>query len=374
MYKAPKMPEYQGQGPIAGVEVLYSETNDGEITIEIEPTSGLKKLVTAIDISSLYKEKRSNAIQLAKNFESLYHEYLISPLWPVIMDGNKLYFQTEAPDNASTCWKAFCKKKFTTIEILMIFRQMCHVLHYLHSNDLIHRDVHPTRLHLVKGKAKFNFIGMPYNYKKLLKKENFSGHINYSPPELILEQMNFSDKVDVWSLGWWLYFLVAKKDPFEGKDPKTIKDSILKCAIDYKKVHKEPLIATLISACLIIDENKRPHAFELINYLNKIEKEVYGQIVSDETKNKNLEIQPSTSFTTMSPNTSGSFSQSFDSSFNSEPSMQDYNAQNSGSKNKSNSYLNSKKQMKLNSKSKEFVKLSNFTEDESQNFSSQAKN
>ena len=115
---------------MASVEVLYSETNDGEITIEVEPSSGLRKLVTAIDISSLYKEKRNNAIQLAKRcvlfltlntifefidqahstnfrFETLYHEYLISPLCPVIMDGNKLYFQTEAPENGNSCWKAF---------------------------------------------------------------------------------------------------------------------------------------------------------------------------------------------------------------------------------------------------------------------------
>ena len=94
----------------------------------------------------------------------------------------------------------------------------------------------------------FNFIGMPYNYKKLLKKENFSGHINYSAPELILEQMNFSDKVDIWSLGCCLYFLLVKKDPFEGKDPKTIKDNILKCNIDRKKIKHEKLIGTLIDA------------------------------------------------------------------------------------------------------------------------------
>ena len=46
------------------VETLYSESNDGEITIEIDPISGVRKLVTAVDISSLYKEKRLNAIQL----------------------------------------------------------------------------------------------------------------------------------------------------------------------------------------------------------------------------------------------------------------------------------------------------------------------
>lgn len=70
----------QEQLKVPGVEVLYSEQNDGEITIEVEPTNGLRKLVTAIDISSLYKEKRNKAILLAKKFEQLYHEYLISPL------------------------------------------------------------------------------------------------------------------------------------------------------------------------------------------------------------------------------------------------------------------------------------------------------
>lgn len=75
-----KAMKYQSAFRPPAVEVLYSEANDGEITIEVEPTSGLRKLVTAIDISSLYKEKRNKSIQLAKKFESLYHEYLVSPL------------------------------------------------------------------------------------------------------------------------------------------------------------------------------------------------------------------------------------------------------------------------------------------------------
>ena len=355
--KPNKEPEFQqNMYNMSGVEVLYSENNDGEITIEIEPSSALHKLVTAIDISSLYKEKRNKAIQLAKKFEILYHDYLVSPLCPVIMDGNKLYFQTEAPDNGNSCWKAFCKKKFTTIEMLTVFRQMCSVLHYLHSNELIHRDVHPTRLHLVKGKAKFNFIGMPYNYKKLLKKENFSGHINYSAPELIMEQMNFSDKVDIWSLGCCLYFLIVKKDPFEGKDPKTIKENIMKCNFDMKKIQHEPILANLVSACLVVEEEKRPHAFELLKFMNKIETKFYGKVVSDETGDESLTIQPG-SFITMSPNTSGSFSQSFDNSRTSDDNSFDYGSRlmtiNEPAGNRS---MNSKKGLKLNSKSKEFVK------------------
>ena len=62
---------------------------------------------------------------------------------------------------------------------------------------------------------KLNPIGLPYNFKKLLKRDNFSGHINYSAPELILERIDFSSKVDIWSLGCCLYYLIMKRDPFD---------------------------------------------------------------------------------------------------------------------------------------------------------------
>lgn len=68
---------------------------------------------------------------------------------------------------------------------------------------------------------------MPYNFKKLLKRDDFSGHINYSAPELILEKIEFTSKVDIWALGCTLYFIIHKKDPFDGKDPNEIKKKIL---------------------------------------------------------------------------------------------------------------------------------------------------
>ena len=70
---------------------------------------------------------------------------------------------------------------------------------------------------------KFNIIGLPYNFKKLLKRDDFSGHVNYSAPELIMERPGLSDKVDIWALGCCLFYMIYKKDLFDGKDPLEVK-------------------------------------------------------------------------------------------------------------------------------------------------------
>jgi serine/threonine protein kinase len=79
----------------------------------------------------------------------------------------------------------------------------------------------------MQSQVKFNLIGFPYNFKKLLKRDDFSGHINYSAPELIQEKTDINNKVDVWALGCTLFYLLNKKDTFDGRDPEEIKQSIL---------------------------------------------------------------------------------------------------------------------------------------------------
>lgn len=127
---------------------------------------------------------------------------------------------------------------------------------------------------------------MPYNYKKLLKKENFSGHINYSAPELIKEDHGFDGKVDVWSLGWCLYYLYTKNDPFEGKTPAIIKKNILTESIIRDKSSIDPIIQELLSACLIILPEERPSAAQLLIHQNNLEYKFYGEVISKATSKR----------------------------------------------------------------------------------------
>jgi hypothetical protein len=46
-------------------DILYSEKGDGEILIEFDQDRNQLKLITCVDISTLYKEKRAKAIEMA---------------------------------------------------------------------------------------------------------------------------------------------------------------------------------------------------------------------------------------------------------------------------------------------------------------------
>tara|TARA_B110000285_G_C15123957_1_gene618973 strand:+ start:567 stop:998 length:432 start_codon:yes stop_codon:yes gene_type:complete len=141
---------------------------------------------------------------------------------------------------------------------------------------MIFRDVHPTRIHLKDGDIKLNLVGMPYNFKKLLKNESFSGHLNYSAPE-ILESgpENFlTPKVDVWSLGCCLYYLATKRDPFDGSNPGEIKMNIRKGKIDKDlrdpSIKRHPIINELLNHSLAVDLNLRPSAQQLIQIIDDL--------------------------------------------------------------------------------------------------------
>ena len=103
---------------------------------------------------------------------------------------------------------------------LSVFRQLTAAVASMNDLGITLRDVHPTRLHMHNGIIKLNLIGLPYNFKKLVKNPQFSGHLNYSAPELLYENNDVGTKIDTWSLGCCLYYLVTKQDPFNGASIK----------------------------------------------------------------------------------------------------------------------------------------------------------
>jgi myosin-light-chain kinase len=159
-------------------------------------------------------------------------------------------------------------------QTISIFRQLCCGLNHIHEQNMIFRDVHPTRIHLKNGEIKLNLVGMPYNFKKLLKNESFSGHLNYSAPEILESGFDnhLSSKVDIWSLGCCLYYLATKKDPFDGGNPGEIKQNIRKGKIDRDEEESQRhfIVNQLLQKSLTVDINLRPSCLELIDIIDHL--------------------------------------------------------------------------------------------------------
>ena len=148
------------------------------------------------------------------------HENLLNILRPVyttnthVPDG-LLMIESEAPDHR-LCWKNFCKLNFDLEQLLSIYRMLTAGVEHIHSKGIIFRDLHPTRIHCIDGVIKWNLVGMPYNLKKLIKNIAYTGHLNYTAPELLKDRQGkaLSQKADIWALGCCFYSLMTKADPF----------------------------------------------------------------------------------------------------------------------------------------------------------------
>ena len=97
-----------------------------------------------------------------------------------------MILETEAPDHRLS-WKLFGKQAFDLEQQVSILRMLTAGLAHFHQAGLISRDLHPTRIHLQDGVAKWNLIGMPYNFKKLVRSKFFTGHLDFTAPELIVD-------------------------------------------------------------------------------------------------------------------------------------------------------------------------------------------
>lgn len=110
---------------------MYREGLDGLIGVRLVPDTAEESgkrldMVTILDMSTVYQDKRESARYLANQYESLHHENLLNLIEPVCFESTHIpdglmIFVTEAPDHRLS-WKTFCKLTFDLEQQVSIFR------------------------------------------------------------------------------------------------------------------------------------------------------------------------------------------------------------------------------------------------------------
>ena len=138
---------------------------------------------------------------------------------------------------------------------------------YIHFRKIIHRDLKPSNILIVDdGTIK---IG-DFSVSKLMSIEEQSsmtggiGTPNFMAPEILNEEKNYSEKVDVYSFGVLLNFILNKGDITNIKIGNVFKGKKVEFPNSFSAFAKE-----LTGLCLSYDPKNRPGFIQICELLEK---------------------------------------------------------------------------------------------------------
>ena len=139
------------------------------------------------------------------------------------------------------------KQFFDEKEITTIMSQILNGLNYLHSNNIIHRDIKTLNIFLNHNNTvKIGDFGVSKQLQQNALATTVVGTPYYLSPEICSGQ-KYNDKSDVWSLGVVLYELITLSKPFDANSQmglvmKIVNEPPKAIDVDVKKCYSSSLI------------------------------------------------------------------------------------------------------------------------------------
>jgi serine/threonine protein kinase len=157
-------------------------------------------------------------------------------------------------------------------EAVMIFKQICQGIEYLHDNGIIHRDLKPHNIFRTNSNGIMTLKIGDLGFAKILGEgettNNLFGTIYFIAPEII-QMKNYNHKVDVWSIGIILYFLLFEKIPFDSANDDKAEVASKICNKQFSlsdwRYISDP-VKELIKYCLEKNPNSRYNIKQVVNH------------------------------------------------------------------------------------------------------------
>jgi len=122
--------------------------------------------------------------------------------------------------------------RFTQDHIKSWSQQLLSGVHYMHMNKIIHRDLKASNLLINKrGELKIADWGLARSWNSEMKRlTNRVITLWYRPPELLLGAVEYSPKIDMWSVGCIIAEMFRRSGLLKGGDEPTQLDLIFRAA------------------------------------------------------------------------------------------------------------------------------------------------
>ncbi|KAJ1617182.1 kinase-like domain-containing protein [Pavlovales sp. CCMP2436] len=111
--------------------------------------------------------------------------------------------------------------RFTSAQIKCYMKQLLEGMHYVHANNVLHRDIKGANLLLNnRGELKLGDFGLARRFDRD-KVEHFTNRcitLWYRPPELLLGTTRYTTAVDMWSIGCVFAEILLRAPLLPGRD------------------------------------------------------------------------------------------------------------------------------------------------------------
>ncbi|KAG9395593.1 Protein kinase domain [Carpediemonas membranifera] len=177
--------------------------------------------------------------------------------------GQSLYIILEYADQgdlaADIARRRRTRQFYTTDEVLSIFRQLASVVEYLHARSIVHRDIKPLNILMFSGGViKLADLGVSRRVStQTVFLQTFIGTPLYLAPELV-DNMPYTEKVDVWAMGVVLYEMCCLSPPFNSPSILGLMKEIAAGKRGPIPDRYPPTVARLIDGMLQHEARSRP--------------------------------------------------------------------------------------------------------------------
>jgi NIMA (never in mitosis gene a)-related kinase len=212
------------------------------------PTNVSEYVYKSVNVIALNKEEKDSILNEINVLKKIQHPNVIEIKNEYYSEDNKyLNIITEYAEEGTLQEKYEEQRKkkeyFEENELLDWFIQILLALKCIHEKKILHRDIRPSNIFLMKDMAKLGNFGVAkslnptINYAKTMVTKP-----HYLAPE-VKQSKIYTYEADIWALGVTFYQLIILDYPFEGSSIKEIQDNIAKgnkkpipkeCKIDEK--------------------------------------------------------------------------------------------------------------------------------------------
>ncbi|XP_048193488.1 sperm motility kinase 2B-like [Perognathus longimembris pacificus] len=147
-----------------------------------------------------------------------------------------------------------------------LFWQILRGVKYCHDNGIAHRDLKAENILLdSRGTAKLCDFGLSTRFSPGEELYRECGTLAYLAPEMLKHQRYQGPKVDVWSLGVLLYYMVMGDVPYKGRSWVVLKAQVLAGKFKIRKCFS-PELRGLLAYMMTANPNQRPSVWQVMRH------------------------------------------------------------------------------------------------------------